>query len=62
MIFLNNIYLSFATKKIFDGINWTIGDKSRVGLVGDNGTGKTTLLRAIMGQIDLDEGTIEIAR
>jgi ATP-binding cassette subfamily F protein 3 len=61
MIFLNNISLSFATKRIFAGINWTIGDKSRIGLVGDNGTGKTTLLRAIMGQIDLDEGTIDIA-
>jgi len=61
MIFINNIHLSFAAKAIFAGINWTIGDKSRIGLVGDNGTGKTTLLRAIMGQIDLDEGTIEIA-
>ena len=61
MIFINNMHLSFATKAIFAGINWTIGDKSRIGLVGDNGTGKTTLLRAVMGQIDLDEGAIEIA-
>src|SRR5512133_575984 len=35
-------------------------DRGRVGLVGDNGTGKTTLLRAILGSVDLDSGTIEI--
>ncbi|MBA4424149.1 MAG: ABC transporter ATP-binding protein, partial [Syntrophus sp. (in: bacteria)] len=35
-------------------------DRSRVGLVGDNGTGKTTLLRAILGSVDLDTGSIEI--
>jgi ATP-binding cassette, subfamily F, member 3 len=60
LIYLKDISLSFAERKIFDRINWTITDRSRVGLVGDNGTGKTTLLRAILGSIDLDEGTIEI--
>ena len=47
MIYLKDINLSFADRKIFDKINWTITDRSRVGLVGDNGTGKTTLLRAM---------------
>ncbi len=60
MIYLKDISLSFADRKIFDRINWTITDRSRVGLVGDNGTGKTTLLRAILGIVDLDGGTIEI--
>ena len=60
MIYLKDVTLSFADRKIFDKINWTITDRSRVGLVGDNGTGKTTLLRAILGSIDLDAGTIEI--
>ncbi|MBU1184223.1 MAG: ATP-binding cassette domain-containing protein, partial [Proteobacteria bacterium] len=60
MITLKDISLSFADRKIFDRISWAITDRSRVGLVGDNGTGKTTLLRAILGGIDLDEGSIEI--
>lgn len=60
MININNISLSFADRKIFDGITWLIPEKSRIGLVGDNGTGKTTLLRAIMRMVDLDQGTIEI--
>ena len=41
-------------------MNWFITEKSRIGLVGDNGQGKTTLLRAIMGMVDLDEGSIDI--
>ena len=60
MIYLRDISLSFAERKIFDRITWTITDRGRVGLVGDNGTGKTTLLRAILGIVDLDGGTIEI--
>ena len=60
MININNVSLSFGEKTIFDHLNWFITEKSRIGLVGDNGQGKTTLLRAIMGQLDLDEGGIEI--
>ncbi len=60
MITLKDISLSFADRKIFDRISWAITDRSRIGLVGDNGTGKTTLLRAILGIVDLDGGTIEI--
>jgi ATP-binding cassette subfamily F protein 3 len=45
---------------LFDSINWTIHPKSRIGLVGDNGTGKTTLFRAILEQVHLDSGIIDI--
>jgi len=60
LIYLRDVSLSFADRKIFDKITWTINDRGRVGLVGDNGTGKTTLLKAIQGGLDLDGGTIEI--
>jgi ATP-binding cassette subfamily F protein 3 len=60
LIHINNISLSFGEKQIFDHVNWSITQKSRIGLVGGNGQGKTTLLRAIMGQVELDEGSIEI--
>jgi len=60
VISINNISLSFADRKIFEGITWLIPEKSRIGLVGDNGTGKSTLLKAILGQVDLDQGTIDI--
>jgi ATP-binding cassette, subfamily F, member 3 len=61
LIFLRNVRLSFGPKVLFAGIDWTITERSRIGLVGDNGTGKTTLLRALLGQVELDEGTVDIA-
>ncbi|MFA5322843.1 MAG: ATP-binding cassette domain-containing protein [Smithella sp.] len=60
MIYFRNVNLSFLDKNLFDNINWTIHPKSRIGLVGDNGTGKTTLFRAILDQVHLDSGMIEI--
>ena len=60
MIYFRNVCLSFLDKKLFEDINWIIHPKSRIGLVGDNGTGKTTLFRAILDQIHLDSGVIDI--
>ena len=60
MIYFRNISLSFLDKVIYDKITWTIQSRSRIGLVGDNGTGKTTLFRAILGEIIPDSGSIEI--
>jgi len=60
MIYLRNVSLSFLDKKLFDNINWTIHPKSRIGLVGDNGTGKTTLFRVILEQVHADSGLIDI--
>jgi ATP-binding cassette subfamily F protein 3 len=60
LIYFRNVSLSFLDKKLFDNINWTIHPKSRIGLVGDNGTGKTTLFRAILAQVHLDSGIIDI--
>lgn len=61
MIYLRNVSLSFLERKLFDNINWTIHPKSRIGLVGDNGTGKTTLFRVILGEVHPDSGLIDIA-
>jgi ATP-binding cassette subfamily F protein 3 len=60
LIYFRNVSLSFFDKRLFDNINWTIHPKSRIGLVGDNGTGKTTLFRAILEQVHLDSGIIDI--
>ena len=62
MININNIKLNFGTQIIFDGITCLIPDRSRIGIVGNNGTGKTTLLKAITGKVYFDTGTIEIQK
>ncbi len=48
-------------KRILDGFSLQIDQGERVGLLGRNGAGKTTIFRMMTGQVDPDEGTISIA-
>jgi ATP-binding cassette subfamily F protein 3 len=48
----------FGPKILFQELDWLITPHDRVGLVGANGTGKTTLLRVLAGTESLDYGTI----
>ena len=45
-------------KKILDGLTFQVDSGERVGLLGKNGCGKTTLLRILTGQLDWDEGEV----
>jgi len=60
MISLENISIGFQEKVLFDNLNWRIPRGSRIGLVGNNGTGKTTLFRAIVGFVQPDKGNITL--
>lgn len=59
MITLNEIDLAYGEKVIFDAISVTIGPRDRIGLVGVNGSGKSTLFKALLGEIELNSGTVE---
>ena len=48
-------------KRILDGFSLQIDEGERVGLLGRNGAGKTTIFRMMTGQVHPDEGTITIA-
>ena len=48
-------------KRILDGFSLQVFEGERVGLLGRNGAGKTTIFRMMTGQVDPDEGTIAIA-
>jgi ATP-binding cassette subfamily F protein 3 len=58
MLALNNVSYEFGGRYLYRDINWHIKPKERIGLVGNNGTGKTTLLRLITGEYELREGSI----
>ena len=58
MINLQNIRKSFATKDLFQDLNLRIDTGDKIGVIGANGTGKTTLARIIIGVESYDDGTI----
>ena len=58
MIHLESLTKTYPTKTLFSDASAHLRPETRVGLVGQNGTGKTTLLRMMMGEDAPDEGTI----
>jgi ATP-binding cassette subfamily F protein 3 len=60
MIQVNNLDKSYGKQVIFDNISFSFNSRERVGLIGRNGHGKTTLLQMILGKEHPDSGTINI--
>ncbi len=58
LVELKNISKSYEEKKIFDKYNFRLEDGEMVAIVGDSGTGKTTLINIIGGLDEADEGQI----
>ena len=58
MLQLESVHKQFATKVLLDGATAHLRPGARVGLVGPNGVGKTTLFRMILGEESPDEGSI----
>lgn len=59
VITLKNLSHAFADKVIFDATAFKFTDQEKVCIVGDNGTGKSTLLKIIAGQFEPDDVAIE---
>lgn len=62
VIQINGITINHAGKEIFRDLSWSIDDHAKIGLVGANGAGKSSLLKALIGEVTPTKGTISIQR
>ncbi|MEA3452543.1 MAG: ABC-F family ATP-binding cassette domain-containing protein [Bacteroidota bacterium] len=58
MISLTNITVSFSGKDLFTDVSFQINKQDKIGLVGKNGTGKSTLLKIIIGELSNYSGSL----
>ncbi len=58
LVSLQNVSFFFGARPIIEEASWQIGTGERIGLVGHNGAGKSTILRMITGQYSVDSGSI----
>jgi len=62
MIQIENVSKSFAGQVLFENVSFRINNRERIGLVGRNGHGKTTLFRMLIGEETVDSGSIIIPK
>ncbi|HNS53380.1 MAG TPA: ATP-binding cassette domain-containing protein, partial [Syntrophales bacterium] len=62
MLSLNNISKQYGPKVLFEGLSLFVGERDRIAVVGANGTGKSTLMKIIAGEVEADSGTLHRSR
>lgn len=61
MLSVRNLSKSYGAITVLDDVSFAINPGERVGIVGSNGVGKTTLLRILMGKETIDSGSFSFA-
>ena len=59
---LQNVTFEFGARAIIEDTTWHIQPEERIGLIGYNGTGKSTLLKLLVGDYAPSKGTVERSR
>ncbi|HSB09059.1 MAG TPA: ABC-F family ATP-binding cassette domain-containing protein [Blastocatellia bacterium] len=59
---LNDVFKSYGASDVLRGVTFQINPRERVGLVGRNGAGKTTIFRLVTGQEEADRGEVALLR
>lgn len=62
VVTIDNIEKTFGQRVLFDKLSFQIDRGERVGLIGENGSGKTSLFKAIIGELVPDVGSVAIAK
>jgi ATP-binding cassette subfamily F protein 3 len=58
VVTLKDVHKSFGPEIVLDGLNLVLHDSEKVGLIGPNGSGKTTILKLILGQVKPEMGSV----
>ncbi|MBQ8849831.1 MAG: ABC-F family ATP-binding cassette domain-containing protein [Clostridia bacterium] len=62
VISVSNLSLSFGTVPVLQNISFALNENDRLGVVGINGSGKTSLFKLILGEYTPDEGSVFISK
>ena len=62
MLSIANVSKSYNDRPLFSGVSFNVGMKDRIAVIGQNGTGKTTLFEIICGHITPDTGSVAARR
>ena len=58
MLQISDGAMRYADRTLFEGLNWLIQPQDKIGVVGANGTGKSTILKVLLGKERLDKGEV----
>jgi len=58
MLTVSNISKNYADRLLFDNASFFVGNNTKLAIIGDNGTGKSTILKMIIGEVSYDTGNI----
>ena len=61
MLTTNNVSLTFGGQKLFEDVNINFNVGEKIGLIGRNGSGKSTFLKVLLNKIEPDYGKVEIS-
>ncbi len=62
LLALQDVRKSFGTHEVLKGVSFTLQEQERMGLVGVNGCGKSTLMKIIAGEETADEGSVNVQK
>ncbi len=60
MLCVTDLYKHFGEKQVLNGLNLSVPEHSIYGFIGKNGSGKTTTMKAVLGLLTVDSGTITV--